>query len=202
MNTINKEVTSKHLAHLGIIAGVIKKVGLIDKINNLLPKTSNNKKISNGQSAAAMILNGLGFTERRLYMVNHFFSNKPVEKYLGEGVSAKDLNDDTLGRTLDKIYEYGTTKLYSELAFEIGAEQGLLGKGAHLDTSTISVTGQYDENETEVKITHGYSKDHRNDLKQLTLSLTTTGESNFPIWMEPLVVIVLTKQAFIRQLKV
>jgi len=181
-----ENIKTSHLGHLGIVAGIIKKLGLIDKIDKKLVKSSNNKKISHGQGIAAMILNGLGFTERRLYMVSHFFQHKPIDKYLGDGVLAEDLNDDALGRALDVIYAYGTTKFYSEVAFAAAQEAGLLGKSAHLDTSTISVTGEYDENETEVKIIHGYSKDHRHDLKQLTLSLTTTGKSCFPIWMEVL----------------
>jgi transposase len=133
-----------------------------------------------------MILNGLGFTERRLYLVSSFFKNKPVDKYLGDGVKASDLSDDTLGRTLDAIYAYGTTKFFGEIAFEIAQEFNFLGRSAHLDSSTISVEGQYDNNETEMKITYGHSKDHRHDLKQITLSLITTGESSFPIWMEGL----------------
>ncbi len=41
-------------------------------------------------------------------------------------------------------------------------------------------------NKTTINITHGHSKDHRPDLKQLVLSLTTTGDSSFPIWLEAL----------------
>ena len=174
------------LSHLGIVSGVLKKIGLIDKINTRLIKKSNNQKVSHGQSVAAMILNGLGFTERRLYLVSSFFDNKPVDKYLGKGLIAADLNDDILGRTLDEIHHYGTTKFFGEVAFEIAQEFNFLGRSAHLDSSTISVEGQYDENETEMKITYGHSKDHRPDLKQITLSLITTGESSFPIWMEGL----------------
>ena len=186
MKLSSRNIESQHLSHLGIVAGVIKKIGLISKIDSILPKRSNNKKVSHGQSAGAMILNGLGFTERRLYLVADFFKNKPVDKYLGKNIISDDLNDDTLGRTLDEIYKYGTTKLFSEVAFKIGKEFSFLGKSAHLDTSTLSVEGKYDENETEMKITHGYSKDHRHDLKQVTLSLTTTGPSGFPIWIEGL----------------
>ncbi len=36
----------------------------------------------------------------------------------------------------------------------------------------------------DFKVTYGYSKDHRPDLKQMILNLATTGASSFPIWME------------------
>ncbi len=76
MKLSSRNIESQHLSHLGIVAGVIKKIGLISKIDSILPKRSNNKKVSHGQSAGAMILNGLGFTERRLYLVADFGMGK------------------------------------------------------------------------------------------------------------------------------
>jgi transposase len=37
-----------------------------------------------------------------------------------------------------------------------------------------------------IEVVHGYSKDHRPDLKQVMLSLSVSGDANIPIWMEPL----------------
>ena len=37
-----------------------------------------------------------------------------------------------------------------------------------------------------ITITHGFSKDHRDDLKQFVLSLVTVGQSRIPLWVEPL----------------
>jgi transposase len=34
-----------------------------------------------------MILNDLGFANRRLYLTPHFFRNKPTERLIGEGVA-------------------------------------------------------------------------------------------------------------------
>jgi transposase len=53
-----------------------------------------------------MILNGLGFVNRALYLMPHFFKDKPVERLLGAGVAAEHLNDDALERALDAIYTY------------------------------------------------------------------------------------------------
>jgi transposase len=136
-----------------------------------------------------LIINGLGFTDERLYMVSQFFQNKPVERLIGKKVRAEYLNDDALARLLDAIYAYGPTKLYGEIAFEIGQEQGLLGKSAHLDTTSLSLQGEYEEEyqkEGAAQITYGYSKDKRFDLKQVMLSLTSSGQAGFPLWMEVL----------------
>ena len=50
-----------------------------------------------------MILNGLGFVNAPLYLFSKFFEGKALEHLLGEGIKAKDLNDDKLGRILDKL---------------------------------------------------------------------------------------------------
>jgi transposase len=184
-NTVETQV----LDHLGLVAATAAELGIAAKIDSRLAVSrGKGAVVTMGQRAVAMILNGLGFLNDRLYLVSHFFENKPVSRLLGPNVTAQHLNDDALGRCLDAIHAYGTTKLFSEIAFEIGLEQGLLGKSARLDTTSLSLTGDYEGEQSDgtPKITHGYSKDHRADLKQVVLSLTTTSAAGFPIWMEAL----------------
>jgi transposase len=63
-----------------------------------------------------------------------------------------------------------------------------LSKTNHLDTTSLSVHGEYDGNDNSkvIEVTHGFSKDHRPDLKQVVLSLVVNGPSALPLWMEPL----------------
>jgi transposase len=192
-------ISTQPLDHLGLISAVVQDLGLEEKIDGKLPlKTEMGVSVSMGKRVHAMILNGLGFVNTRLYMFSKFFENKPLERLLGPGVFAKHLNDDAMGRCLDNIYAYGCTKFYAEIASSIAIEQKLLGKSLHHDTTTINVEGEYEtdenlssqdavlDNKKPLKITYGYSKDHRHDLKQLTLLLTTTGKAGLPIWMEGL----------------
>jgi transposase len=57
----------------------------------------------------------------------------------------------------------------------------------HHDTTSISVTGEYDhEFKTRIiEITRGHSKDHRDDLKQFVIS-RVTNQDGIPVFMEPL----------------
>ena len=61
------------------------------------------------------------------------------------GLNADLFNDDSLGRCLDQIHEYGTTKLFSELALPIAIEFGIPLNKANFDTTSISLYEQYDE---------------------------------------------------------
>ncbi len=98
-----------------------------------------------------------------------------------------------MGHTLDNIYEYGNSDVFAEIGFAVALEHKLLGKNIHIDTTSISVDGEYkvdeslDESDTNiVNITYGYSKDMRPDLKPIVISLAVSGASNVPIFMEAL----------------
>jgi transposase len=184
-------VKTQSLDHLGIISAVAQRLGLVDKIDQRLP-IQRKTHVTMGQRALALILNGLGFMNDRLYLVEHFFKDKPIDRLIAPGIAAEHLNDDVLGDLLDAIHVYGSTRLYSELAFEIAQEQNLMGRSNHLDTTTLSLFGCYEKNPNQepypgsLEITYGHSKDHRPDLKQVTLSLTVSGKASFPLWHEAL----------------
>lgn len=59
-----------------------------------------------------MILNGLGFVGRALYLTPDYFGNKPVDFLIEPELSAADFNDDTLARCLDDLYEAGVTEVF------------------------------------------------------------------------------------------
>ena len=149
-----KNVSGKVLDHLGLVASTIYDIGLVQKIDTRLPLSLNKgAKVTIGQRVAAMIINGLGFMNTRLYMFPEFLENKPVDRLLGDGLIAEDFNDDALGRALDVIHEYGTNQLFSEIAFPIAIEQKLMVTSIHLDSSSLSVYGEYaEEDEGDIKL--------------------------------------------------
>ena len=182
------QIVTQHLGHLGIVASVIKELKIIDIIDAKLPVSkSKGSKVSMGERVAAMLLNGLGFLDNRLYMHSQFFENKPIKELLGSEVEAEDLHDDALGACLDRMYNYGVTKLFGEIAIEIADNKKLLDRMCRIDTTSLSVFGDYEEQESDaIEINLGFSKQKRFDLKQVVLSLTMNGKANIPIWVEGL----------------
>ena len=104
----------RNIDHLGIIAGIVDQIGLVEIVNAEIGENSQ-EKISAGIVVKAMILNGLGFVSAPLYLFSKFFEAKALEHLLGEGIKAKDLNDDKLARVLDKLYKVGLTQLFIKL---------------------------------------------------------------------------------------
>ena len=188
MEVGGSEITTLAMDHHGLIAATCKDLKIAERIDKLLYADDTGRNVTPGESVVAMIINGLGFTNRRLYLMPQFFANKPVDKLIAEGLTADDITYDTLAATLDDIWAYGESKLYGQVALDIALDNGLLGTLNHLDTTSVSVEGNYDvpDEPGVVKLTHGHSKDHRPDLKQLLVSLVVTGDSRFPLWMEAL----------------
>lgn len=78
-----------------------------------------------------------------------YLKNRPVDLLLGEGLSAVDLNDDTLGRGLDDLYEAGVTEVFAEVASRALQVYGIEHRFVHLDRSTLHVHGEYEGGEAE-----------------------------------------------------
>ena len=178
----------ERLDHLGMVAGVCREIGLVDYFDRLDERE--HARVSLGQAVLAMVLNGLGFSNRRLYLVSQFFTHKPVERLLGPGITAEDVNDDCLGRALDWLTAHDLTALFAGLAYQARQRFAVGAEAVHVDTTSFAVEGAYERDETEpnetlIRITYGYSRDHRADLKQWQLSLATT-TSGVPIGLQVL----------------
>jgi transposase len=172
----------KRLDHLGIVAGTIKELGVIEKIDKRL-RIKEREEISTGEAIAGMIINGLGFNSRPLSLTPEFFEPVAVEKLLREGIEAKHLNRHKLGRSLDAVHKYGCERLLREIAGEVVEEQGINLRFKHLDTTSFCVTGDYHEetDEQTIEVKPGYSKDHRPDLKQIIQELIVSQDGGIPL---------------------
>ncbi|MEG3906777.1 DUF4277 domain-containing protein [Microcoleus sp. w2-18bC1] len=95
-------MTIENLDHLGLVAGLINDLGSVQKINELVGKQPGNI-VSPYLVVKAIIINGLGLVSARLYLFSKFFEGKAIEHLLGSGIQASHLNDDRLGRVLDKL---------------------------------------------------------------------------------------------------
>ena len=67
-----EEIQVKNLDHLGIVAGLIDEIGIVKIINNKLG-IDVREKISTGTVVKSILINGLGFVSRPLYLFSQFF---------------------------------------------------------------------------------------------------------------------------------
>ena len=181
----------ENLDHLGLIAGVIDELGLVELLDELFPPHRDNQ-ITTGQVVKAMILNCLGFLSAPLYLFSQFFESKPVAHLLGEGIEASHLNDDRIARVLDQLWTFGLSSLFVRLAMTAVSKFDVNVSQTHLDSSSFSVHGQYliDPSESEasdpvaIEVRRGYSRDHRSDLKQFVANLCCARDGGVPLFLE------------------
>lgn len=90
----------KNIDHLGIVAGLIDEIGVVEIINYKLG-IDPRQKITAGILVKAILINGLGFVSRPLYLFSQFFDDKAIEILLGEDVERDYINKDN--QTVYKI---------------------------------------------------------------------------------------------------
>jgi transposase len=171
---------SKVMGHLGLVAGMFEELEIGDRIDEHIDQDLDEREVSVGQAVKAMVLNGFGFVQQRLYLTPEFFERVPTERLVGEGVRPEHLNHGVLGRALDDLFEYGVTELFRDLAANAAEKLGLTSRFAHLDATSFSFHGDYDSEEGpaegEIRIQQGYSRDNRPDLNQAVLDMGAQAE--------------------------
>ncbi len=193
---LSQEIEIKNINHLGLVAGIIDDIGL-EKIINEVVGEDPRELITSGQVVKGMILNGLGMISQPLYLFPKFFEDKPTEHLLGKEIKAEYLNDDKIGRVMDKLYEKGLSSIFMIIALAVVENYKLLTNFSHLDSSSFSVHGKYlinnlisskqekekSEEPAPITITKGYSRDHRPDLKQFIIDLIVSGDGGIPLFL-------------------
>ncbi|MCA2872515.1 MAG: DUF4277 domain-containing protein [Microcystis sp. M055S1] len=90
-----------------------------------------------------LIINGLDFISKPLYLFPQLFANKPGEELLGEGIKAEEINEHKIGRVMDEIWRYSLEKLWINISLKVVEKYQINTKYSHLDSSSISVEGEY-----------------------------------------------------------
>lgn len=203
------QMTVQNLDHLGLVAGIIDQIGIVEKINEIVG-CQPGEIVSPGHAVKAMLLNGIGLVSAPLYLFSKFFEGKATEHLIGQGIKPEHLNDDRLGRVLDKLYLSGLSQTFTIIAAAAADKFHVCLETVHLDSSSFHLHGEYknslpsvlllaeSENQGEngevimntdevplpIYITYGYSRDHRPDLKQFILDLICSGDGGIPLFVK------------------
>jgi len=195
------QYSAKVVDHLGLIAGMVEELGIVEVIDKAIVQDTNKRHLSIGQVVKALIINGLGFTGRPMYLTPQFFTTKATEILIGEGIEASQINDNTIGRAMDALYEYGVSPLFGQISVNAFEALHLQPQMIHLDSTSFKVFGDdyapsdkfitQDEDGQDIRpsvieVTHGYSKDHRQDLAQVMLNMIVENRAGIPMAIEAL----------------
>lgn len=196
IQVLGKKIQLLTVGHLGLVGAFIRESKIIEYIDLVIPKRSNHKAhFTHGEVVALMILNGLGYTSRPLYMCSSYFDAKDVKAILGIEFEAEWFNDDVIGRTMDALYSYGLTDLFSQISMGIMAYLGRKVETVNIDSTSFHYHGQeqkYDNAEDQdysvphkINITYGYSRDGHPELVQIMEQMMVDNATGIPIYAEP-----------------
>jgi transposase len=177
---------TKRLDHLGLVAGFCREIDLAAIIDKALG-TSERRQVGYGHILTAMLLNGLGFIGRTLYMYSEFFDDKLVSRLIGEGIEASHINDDALGRCLYALYDAVVSGLHQQIGEKVVGHLKLPCEFTHLDSTSFHYDGKANSDEdapTDIDITKGYSRGHRPQFNQVVLNLICENLSGIPVYMQ------------------
>jgi transposase len=182
MDVESLNLQASDVRFLPIVSAFVKKIGVVDEINRLCPSE---KDVSPGHVMMALILDTLS-GRSPLYRLERSFKGMDLELLLGVDVPSSKLNDDAVGRVLDRVWEAGTGKVLTAVALRAVKMFSLDTSRVHHDTTSVTVHGDYDlyadpDHGQPFVITYGFSKEHRPDLKQLVHSLLCV-DHGIPIW--------------------
>ncbi|HJT77505.1 MAG TPA: IS1634 family transposase [Gemmataceae bacterium] len=134
-----------------------------------------------------VLLTNLLLARQPLYALADW-AGRRVPEHLGlQPGQARLLNDDRAGRALDHLHRADRASLLTALVLRAVAEFDIDLSEQHQDTTTVTFSGEYahqapaEQPDRPPRITFGYNKDHRPDLKQLLYSVTISADGAAPV---------------------
>lgn len=180
---------SRFVGGLPLVNSILNRLGFDRMLAQALvhPETSRSKMDS--ASALGVLLRNIALNERKPIYTHAEWAVRAEPSLIGlaEGQAAF-LNDDRIGRALDRLFDADRSAMLTELVLGAVREFKIDLDQFHNDSTTLTLTGEYrDADGQEVRsqptvvVTFGHNKDHRPDLKQLLFVLTVSADGAVPI---------------------
>ena len=124
--------------HLPILKAYADQRGLVSLITHYVPTAMD---VDAGTVVLALVLDTLS-GRSPLYRLEEFFAQQDTALLLGQAVPPHALNDDTAGRVLDRLYDFGTLRLCTACAVRAAMRFGLERRSVHFNSRGDSMHGQ------------------------------------------------------------
>jgi len=172
-----------------VLGQLLHEINVAGEINKVINVQDTQANIDVGTFTCLMILNILGDVNIRLYRMGEFFEDKALPLMIPwrPDIYVDEITDDRAARVLDILWNADPQKIFSAVTHAAIRIHNLDISVIHGDTTSKSFIGAFEnseENGLAPWITHGYSKDHRPDLKQLIFGVGSTADGGVPILAE------------------
>jgi len=181
-------LTSYRIAALPVLERVLGRLRLETSLRDHLPHEDRRSRVSTA-TGLMILLKNLLVSREPLYGIGEWAARHAPE-WLGlTPAQLPSLNDDRVGRCLDRLFDADIPSLTLAVVAHAVREFAVDLDELHNDSTTVTFHGDYEaadhqrtlRGKLRLAITHGHNKDHRPDLKQLLYILTVSRDGAVPV---------------------
>src|SRR4051794_11065081 len=181
-------LTSHRVAALPILDRLLTRLRLDRFLRDHLPGEDSRSRVPTA-TALLILLENLLISREPLYGVGQWAARYLPELLGLTPMQLPSLNDDRVGRCLDRLFDADIPSLTLAVVAHAVREFAVDLDELHNDSTTVTLHGDYESADHQrtlrgklrLAITHGHNKDHRPDLKQLLSILTVSRDGAVPV---------------------
>jgi transposase len=181
-------LNSRKVGALPILERFLTRLRIAEALHDRLPREDRRWRVPTATALLLLVRNIL-LSREPLYGIGEWAARHVPARI---GISEEQLgalNDDRVGRALDRLFDADVASLTLDIAARAVREFDVDLDQLHNDSTTVTFSGDFDSAAQEhtlrgrlrTAITWGHNKDHRPDLKQLLYVLTVTGDGAIPV---------------------
>jgi len=176
----SKQLIRHQLGGLPLLNAIMRRTNLKAILEECLP-AHGNEKVSCADTLILLAFN-LALGKSPLYQLSDWVKKTDLACLTMNPNTAEFFNDDRFGRALDKLYLADRATLMTQFIVTLSKEFSLQLERIHNDSTSIKAYGKIPGKTTSgLELRHGFSKDHRPDLKQLVFSLSISADGAVPV---------------------
>ena len=180
----------QRLCHLPVVMDVLRRSGVLNVIDHAI-REDPRSKVSTSE-CVSVILCGVCLGHHDLWRMADRLAPYDMATIMQDrGFCLADFTEERLAKALDDLFDAGLDRLMTGIALQ-AIEQFNIGTDfLHFDTTSLSFFGAYESEDFGSQtdgsgqpplVTHGYSKDHRPDLKQIMFGSLVSRDGGVPLY--------------------
>jgi transposase len=181
-------LTSRRISALPVLNGFLRRLRIEEFLSKHLPREDRRSRVPTA-TALLLLVRNLLISREPLYGVGEWAARHDTHWLDISDERLPALNDDRVGRALDRLFDADIAALALDVAAHAVSEFDVTLDELHNDSTTVTFHGDYENAERErslrgrlrLAVTWGHNKDHRPDLKQLLYILTVSGDGAVPV---------------------
>ena len=180
----------QRLCHLPVVMDVLRRSGVLNVIDHAI-REDPRSKVSTSE-CVSVILCGVCLGHHDLWRMADRLGPYDMATIMRDrGFCLAEFTEERLAKALDDLFTAGLDRLMTGIALQVIEQFNIGTDFLHFDTTSLSFFGAHESEEfgsqtdgsgQPPRVTYGYSKDHRPDLKQIMFGSLVSRDGGVPLY--------------------